>query len=248
MTENRTKMTVRKSNNLVRSSYQMSLSEQRLMTLLFAQLRSDQIEYEVCTQSYADAFNVEPHSAIEAMTDAATQLQTRIFTHITADDPARVQSISWVQTCTYFHDQSRVGIKLGEDILPFLFDLKTHFTTYPLIDASKLTSVYAFRVFEIARSYLSLGSFEISVESFRTTLKLSDEYRQGDIQTKIIQPAINQINNKTPIELKYEVVKQGRDVVGYSFVVKKKPQLVKTKPTKPTKGELHSVLPAFKEF
>jgi len=237
--------TVKKSNSLVRSSYQMSLSEIRLMTLLFAHLRSGVIEYVIYTSDYAAAFGVEYHSAIESMIDAASQLQTRVFVTPADGNPDKMQSISWVQTCTYYRDQSKVGIKLGEDMLPFLFDLKKHFTSYPLIDASGLTSYYAFRFFEIARSYLSLGVFEISLVDLREILKLDSEYRQGDVQTKILKPALVQINERTPLLLEYQPVKQGRDVVGYLFKVAEKPKLSKPKKVE-NRAELHSKPPAFK--
>ena len=134
-----------KANSLIRASYRLSLSETRLMSLIISELKLDQLSYTVQVKNYADTFDIGLSAAYEALIESTEQLSKR---QLTVYNQKGRLLMNWVQSIQYYKDESKLTIKLSQDILPLLFDLKSHFTTYALKEISKLTSMYTIRLYE----------------------------------------------------------------------------------------------------
>ena len=64
----------------------------------------------------------------------------------------------------------------------------------------------------------------IEIQEFRKKLGVLDtEYKQmNDFKKRVLDPSINQINDKTDIKVKVEQHKTGRTISGFSFKFKQK--------------------------
>lgn len=225
-----------KSNSLVRAAYRLSLSETRLISLIMSEVKLEQLSYTVHVKDYADTFYIGLSAAYEALVEATETLSKRQLT--VYNDKGRLL-MNWVQSIQYYNDESKLTLKLSQDIVPLLFDLKSHFTMYSLKEISKLTSMYTIRLYEIAKSYQSVGMFALSLEEFRRTFEMDEQYRQDNIQNRIIKPALKQIGEHTDILVEYRPVKQERAVIGYKFTVTEN---ARTKQPKPTPLKFNSTL------
>ena len=98
--------------------------------------------------------------------------------------------------------------------------LKSRYTKYHLKEILKLKKAYSIRIFEWLQSFLYIGFIEISIEDFRKLLDLKDKYKDyRDLRTKIIEPSLNEINEFTYINAKYEPIKIGKKVERIKFTV-----------------------------
>jgi plasmid replication initiation protein len=216
--------TVAKSNQLVRATQRLTLTELRLLSLVLSKLKPNQIEYEIPVQEYMQTYNINQSTAYEALADAAVSMFNRVFS---IPNNNGILQTRFLQSIQYWSDQSRITLKFSDDVIEHIFDLKSHFTAYELAKIVEIKSSHAFRLYEIAKSFLSVSGFSLSVVELIDQLGLNQTMTQGNIQTWVIKPALKTINDKTDIELSYATSKTGKRVTGFTFRVIAK----KTAPT-----------------
>ena len=113
-----------KHNNIIRASYKLNLSEIRLLALVVRTLQPSKLNYEIHASEYSTAYNVSSDTAYRALLEASENLFDRRFTAYT--DRSK-KLMRWVQTVEYFKDEGRVGIKVAEDFMVYLMQLKENF-------------------------------------------------------------------------------------------------------------------------
>jgi plasmid replication initiation protein len=101
--------------------------------------------------------------------------------------------------------------------------LSREFTKYALSDIAGMSSSYAIRIYELLVQYRSIGRREISVDSLRIMLELGKKYPLfADFKKRVIDTAIDQINEYSPLKVTYEQKKTGRKVTHILFSFKEK--------------------------
>ena len=129
----------------------------------------------------------------------------------------------WVQSIRVLESKSVVGLRFSKEILPFISNLSREFTKYSLSDIAGMSSAYAIRIYELLSQYRSIGKREISVENLRTMLELGKRYPLfADLKRWVIDTAVDQINEYSPLNVKYEQKKTGRKVTHIQFSFKEK--------------------------
>ena len=102
-------------------------------------------------------------------------------------------------------------VVLHEDVLPYLTQLKTQFTQIMLNDVTGFGSYYSYRIYLMMMQFKTTGYCAINLEDFRKALELEDKYEATkDLRKWVIDTAINEINEKSPYKVKYEMLKTGR--------------------------------------
>jgi plasmid replication initiation protein len=118
--------------------------------------------------------------------------------------------------------QSIIGIRFSKPILPFISNLSREFTKYALSDIAGINSGYGIRIYELLVQYRQIGKREISVESLRSMLELGKKYPLfADFKKRVIDTAVDQINECSPLSVSYEQKKTGRKVTHILFHLKK---------------------------
>ena len=108
-------------------------------------------------------------------------------------------------------DYVLVGVQFAEPILPFLINLKNNFTSYLKQDIAGLSSAYSIRIYELIMQFKSSMYVKISLKELRDILELGDKYPlASDLKRWVIEIAINEINEKSPITANYNLVKTGK--------------------------------------
>ena len=219
-----------KDNALINASYYLSLTEQRLILLAIIQARAEKKttgnEFKVKVSSYINAYGVADATAYEAIQKATETLRTRYFTfeRVVDGEPERVVS-NWVQSIAYAENSSYIKIKFTDDVMPLITKLEKHFTSYQLEQVKDLSSIYAIRLYELMMQWRSSGQTQqIPIDELRYKLGIEpDEYKQMvNFKTKVLDFAINQINEHTDIKASYEQHKEGRSITGFTFTFKPK--------------------------
>lgn len=102
-------------------------------------------------------------------------------------------------------------VVLHEDVIPYLTQLKTQFTQLMLNDVTGFGSYYSYRVYLMMMQFKSTGYCKIHLEDLRESLELKDKYdATKDLRKWVIDTAVDEINDKSPYTVSYEMLKTGR--------------------------------------
>ncbi|WP_299316516.1 replication initiation protein [uncultured Halomonas sp.] len=230
---------VYKSNALVEASYRLTPAEQRIMLSCIAQVRRDQpitdeVLYSVSATDYAALAGTESHSVYKELADAALRLKRREvwITERPNGNGNREETLvtGWVQSIRYRKAEGRVELRFSKDMLPYLTQLTEQFTRYALGDIAKLNSGYAIRLYELLCQWRDTGERVVSVEWLRDTFLLEGKYPAiKDFKKRVIEPAIEQINEHTSLWVKWDQRKTGRRVSHLVFTFGEKSKRVSNK-------------------
>lgn len=221
-----------KDNALINASYNLDLIEQRIILLAVAKSRKAVVNLAsnrriaIHISDYIDIYNVKGKSVYENIKGACATLFERQFTYMEKQEKGvRVAKSRWVSEVAYNDETSTIDVTLSEAIIPLLNMLEAHFTSYELEKVADLNSKYSVRLYEILIAWRSTGKTPIiEVEDIRYRLGvLETEYKVlADLKKRVLDLAVNEINEKTDIQVSYEQHKQGRKIIGFSFELKTK--------------------------
>ena len=126
--------------------------------------------------------------------------------------------------------------------MPFLSNLSTEFTKYLASDLIGVTSTYAIRLYELLVQYQSIGKREISVVDLRWMFELQNKYPVwADLKRWVIDQAVKEINEFSPLSVTYETKKTGRKITSINLRFKQKPkqaQIATETPKRDQTGEI----------
>lgn len=102
-------------------------------------------------------------------------------------------------------------VVLHEDVIPYLTQLKTQFTQIMLNDVTGFGSYYSYRIYLMMMQFKSTGYCKIHLEDLREALELVNKYEATkDLRKWVVDTAVDEINEKSPYTVKYEMLKTGR--------------------------------------
>ncbi len=222
------KQLITKDNSLIGASYSLGVVEQRLIFLAIIEAREQKTLIEaggllrIYAQSYAKQFDVEKHTSYEAMKRAVEGLYEAGFAY------SKVDKISgkighyksrWVDKVGYIDDLGCVELVFASDVIPLITRLEARYTEYELKQVVGLQSEYAIRLYELVIQWRSVGKTnQITLADLREKLGLVNEYQRIEaFKRRVLDLAVNQINEHTDITVEYEQHKQGRVITGFTF-------------------------------
>lgn len=225
-----------KDNALINASYNLELTEQRLVMLAIINARelgqgiTADSKLEIHASDYAKLFNVSPDASYKALRDAVNNLFNRQFSY-TAEykktGKVGIVRSRWVSRIFYVDDLALLEITFAPDVVPLITRLEEHFTKYEAKQVAHLTSKYATRLYELLIAWREVGKTPVfELQQLRKNLGIDDdEYqRMHHFKSRVLETAITQINEHTDIKAIYEQHKQGRTITGFSFKFKQKTQ------------------------
>ena len=223
-----------KDNALMNASYNLEVTEQRLILLAIINARetgagiTSDSKLEIHASDYSKQFNVTKEGAYKALKSAVNNLFERQFSfqEETKKGIGTVRS-RWVSRIKYIDDSAILEITFAPDIVPLITRLEQHFTSYQIIQVTQLTGKYAIRLYELLIAWRGAGKVPpIELSEFRKKLGVEDdEYKaMNHFKSRVLEPSIKQINEHTDITVSYEQQKKGRTITGFSFKFKQKQQ------------------------
>jgi len=213
-----------KSNQVIEASYQLSAVEQRIVLAAISRIPKSQPitddELYPVSVNELQLLGVHEKTAYRDLKEGINRLYERSI-NLSIDDKSI--KMRWVQEIQFLDSQSIIGIRFSKPILPFISNLSREFTKYALSDIAGINSGYGIRIYELLVQYRQIGKREISVESLRSMLELGKKYPLfADFKKRVIDTAVDQINECSPLRVSYEQKKTGRKVTHILFSFKEK--------------------------
>lgn len=128
----------------------------------------------------------------------------------------------WFSDTRYSEGKGLAKITLAKTFQDYLIGLVNNYTQYELWCIMALKSKYAIRLFEICKSYAYQKRREIDIDELKELLNATNYKNYSDFSKRVLEPAINEINEFTDLKISYETVKVGRKVVAIVFLINDK--------------------------
>jgi plasmid replication initiation protein len=249
----KTSQMIVKSNHLVEASYRLELSEQRaiLMAIFLARenglgITSDKF-LTITAADYAAMFGIDINTAYEQLQSVGVSLYERTITlndiHEPSNKPRKIQT-RWVSAVSYVPDAALVQIQFSGVIVPYITKLEREFTSYKISMIAKMTSIYAIRLYELLIQWGGVGHRTVMIHDLKSTLAIDAGYAAiKDFKKRVVDPAVEQINKYTDIQVSYENVKDGRSICGLKFIFTKNDN-IKVQPIIEQPKNVKKILPA----
>ncbi len=247
-----------KDNALINASYNLDLVEQRLILLAIIEARENgqginaNEPLTIHAESYIHQFGVHRNTAYQALKDACDDLFARQFSYQFKNERGNIEHVKsrWVSEVRYVDADAVVKLIFAPAVVPLITRLEERFTKYDIDQISGLSSAYSVRLYELLIQWRSSGKTPvIDLTDFRKRIGVLDtEYkRMAQLKERVLNLAIQQINEHTDIIVDYKQQKAGRVIIGFSFTFTQKkhpidvtPKTQKAKP-KPTE-DLNTLL------
>ena len=204
-----------KANKVIEASYFLSTIEQRLILSAIAQIPketpvSDSVIYYVDAQDFIELGSNEKN----AWRDLALATEKLWKQEIVFYEDGEKVVTRWLQQKA-IKDGSRVGIRFSTPLIPHLTNLTSQFTQYLKKDIAGVKSAYTIRFYELICQYRKTGMREISIEDLRVTLAVGKKYSNfADLKKRVIVPAIEELNQKTPMQVTCDYTVRGKKTIG----------------------------------
>ena len=246
-----------KDNALMNASYNLALVEQRLILLAILEARESgkginaNDPLTVHASSYINQFDVDRHTAYQALKDACKDLFARQFSYQQRSAKGNTTNMTsrWISQIGYTENEATVQLVFAPAVVPLITRLEEQFTKYDIEQISSLSSAYAVRLYELLICWRTTGKTPIiELGEFRKRIGVLDtEYQRMDVFKRgVLELALKQINEHTDITATYEQHKKGRLITGFSFKFKqKKPKQaeIATETPKTATNDLDTIKP-----
>ncbi|MGG4409421.1 replication initiation protein [Niallia taxi] len=224
-----TKNWVTKSNELIESTYKLSLQEQRILLVMASKVQpKDETlkTYRFRARDFIEIIgNSKKTGFYSYLREIVNGLQTKVLT-IKKDGKQR--NYSWVITSIYEDNEGYITLQFHPELKGFFLELKDKFTSYQLENVVRLNSVYSIRIYELLKQYERIRKRKLTLMELRTFLGIEPtKYKQyGHFKSKVLLVAQNEINNTTDINFQFNEIKTGRKVTSIEFIINSTSNLI----------------------
>lgn len=224
-------------NTITQAFKEMSIDEKRLIISASPLVRlneaTEKTAIEISASDFAGFAGIDEKSAYKQMRSASKKLMKRTFVY---SDKNEVETeVQWVIRSKY--QNGYVTVFFTDEVIELLkiFDSLNPYTKYLKEDILSLKLTYSIDLYHLAKKYQGMGGFTMSLDEYRQELGTPKSYKRiNNLKDNAVDSPIKEINEKTDINISYENVKRGKEVVSLKFKVKAKP----TKKIKDAKIEL----------
>lgn len=231
-----------KANRLIQASYKLDLVEQRVMEMAIAWSRAHVEDLntdtwiELSVKDYVDLYASDEKSAYRQLQLAAKSLRQRTLLIEGIDDatgnPATIET-GWVSYIMYVPKSGLIRIRFSEIIVPCISRLEKQFTSFRLSAIVGLSSAYAIRLYELLKQHEKIGKRYFDILTLREFVEANEAAydRIDNLKSRVIDKAVEQINQYSDLVIEYSTEKSGRNVKGFTFLITTKKPAPKTRKT-----------------
>lgn len=208
-------MSVVKRDDMVQKGrHQLSVREQRCVLYAISKIKPTDEVFQEYTFSISDFY------ALCGLADESyTELKEILVglkqkTWWAETSPGIESTISWFNKVRTNKREGRVTIRFDDDMMPYLLQLtkqNAFYTSYNLQYVLPMSSQYSPRLYEILKSYQKNNrEWFFPTEELKRLLGCENYTNFNDFRRFALNPAIEEINQYTDLNIAMDVVKEGR--------------------------------------
>lgn len=195
------------SNEVCKSSYQLSVGEHRLIKLYLQSIKNyfdEPIDinkpFTLSIQDYASSWGLEGFNARKEVREAAVSLAKREIYKV-GEDNEIIAFAHWASDIV--HDVSSDSWELywSRTILTHISELKERFTKLDLTEMKDFSSSYSFRLYEILMCSVGENSYRnpsFEVETLMNMMQVPESYRNyRSFKARVLTPCTKELRTKT---------------------------------------------------
>lgn len=160
-------------------------------------------------------------TAIKAFTDDLDSLYSKMLQLTYRDEYDDDGSFRRFVLFTSFDvnvKKQTVEVSINPKLEGILNGLTTEFSKFELSAFTSLRSTYAKTLFRLLMQYRSTGYYVVNIEEFRELLNIPDYYQMGNIDQKVLKPAMKELNNYfEDLEITKIKAKKGNKIAKLEF-------------------------------
>ena len=214
------------SNEMIMARLDWNIMMHRILMVLISQIDSkddDSFQIQrVSARRVRDMAQVSQKSIHEEAAEATARLVREPIEFWSADKKD-YEGYPIFSMCKYKSREGTIEAKFNEDARPYLLQLREHFTQYRLRQAIPLSTPYAIRTYEISKMIErpdGRRSKQIPVSRFRKMFSLENKYeRHSDMRRRVIDPSVEQVNEKTDVDVRCRDVRDGQTPIALQWTV-----------------------------
>jgi len=227
------KEVVRLHNNFVEAIFSLSADAKKLLLVIWLHSDGKNNDLEIYQGEIFEKVGIDfAHLNTRHREEIVEELMKKIVTIKEIDNPQNWQKLQLVRDTEYKNGLLKVDI--SPKLLPYIDEARERlFTRFNIQNIKPLTSIYAVRLYLLSKQFDDTGWREINIDDFRKMLDLGDKYyRIFDLKKWVLDVAKKQINERTDINIDYELIKQGRRYTKIRLKISKNKQRVNRKENK----------------
>lgn len=221
------------ANYLLENRPRMNKDETRLFLTIISMINKDDSELsplEIPVKDFAELWDVDENAAYRKIKSALLGLQSKLFV-VEGVNPKsgkmRFFSTTYLSTAAYEQGSGYAYVKIAPDFKPYLLELKKNYTLYGLGNVLKLNSVNAIRTFELLKQYETTGVRVFGINEYKKLLGIENKYPNlNDLKRFVLEPAMNEVNQSTDIQVTYEIKGRGERAKIYWTIRRKNAEKV----------------------
>lgn len=217
---------VTQSNEFIRNARsQMTAAEMRLFIYVVSQIDLGDTTFKPCeieVKKFCEICDISPDVQYGTLRSITYKLKSRVY-EILGEDNSYTQ-LGYIRQASF--KKGKITVLLDELLAPQLLALKQNFTSFGLVNMLVLKSKYAMTIYQILKSFESIVTWETDLDDLKRKLYAEQYDRYPDFRRKVLEPAIEEINEKTDIKVSYDLQKEGKKVVGIKFIIRENKDVV----------------------
>ena len=201
----------------------LSLLEQKALLFIISQIRPNEEELKeqiFDIKQFCDICGINTSGAnYDILKSTITKLKSRVMWLYTEE---KETTVSWIDKATIYKRSGKIKIRLDDDLKPYLLMLQRNYTRIPIYNIIKMKSKYGIALYELLQSYSysMYNSRKFSIEELKQYLDCTNYESFTNFKTRVLLPALKDINTYSNISCKMELVKNGKQYESVIFHTK----------------------------
>lgn len=223
LAEARSQFVVMGNDLIQKSRYNLSLMEQKLVLFMVSKIKP----YDTPGTDYVFTFN-EFEAVCNLNRDGGKS--KRLVYSMLLDlktkpvelrlGEKKVLITSWFNNALFDAETDTVRIDFSKYLTPYLYDIQKLYTQFCLENVLAMKSKYAVRLYEYLKSVKNMGYKQImALDELKGHMGAEKYSLYKDFRVRALEPAIEEINRYTDLEIRWEEKKTGRKVSHIVFII-----------------------------
>lgn len=212
-----------KGNELIQQKrYNLTATQQKFLAYVISKIKpNDTIAtlYEIRVEDFCAMTGIDKTYFYDEFIRMIDRFDEQSFW---VDTDEELYKFRWFNDTRYIKGGGKVELYLSRSLKDYLFALKDNFTQYELYNVMALHSKYAIRLFELFKSYAYQHYKVFDTEELKHLLYAENYKNYADFKKRVLDPAIDEINEYTELKVSFEPISKGKKVIQIAFKIKMK--------------------------